>query len=234
MSDLTLQATLRSDTGKGASRRLRRNADLVPAIIYGSKKDPVMLQLPHNKVIKALENEAFYSSILDIDIDGKKEKAVLKALQRHPAKRRIMHMDFLRVSASVEITMNVPIHFLNEDMAVGIKEGGIFSKLMTEVEIKCLPKDLPENFELDVAELDIDQTLYVSDIVFPDDVTWTGDAENAATTGVVSIHVPRVEVEPEEVEEEGEAVEGEEDGAEAGEGEGKAEEGSSGSEDKSK
>ena len=112
MSDFTLQLELRNDTGKGSSRRLRRLADKVPAILYGAGKDPVNLSMPHNKIKHALEKPAFYSSIITLDIDGKQEKAVLKAVQRHPAKPKILHLDFLRVTGKESITMMVPFTFM--------------------------------------------------------------------------------------------------------------------------
>lgn len=218
MSQFTLIATTRSDTGKGASRRLRRSVDQVPAIIYGGKKDPTLLQLPHNKVLKALESEAFYSSILDVEIDGKAEKAVLKALQRHPAKSRIMHMDFLRVSETDELTMRIPLHFIHEDLSPGVKAGGMVSRLMNDIEISCLPKHLPEYIEIDLSNVELDHHVHVSDIAFPEGVVWAGDMEKAAETGVVYIHILR-EV-PEETEAEqaaaAEAKEGEAAAGEAG------------------
>jgi large subunit ribosomal protein L25 len=139
-----LIADYREDTGKGASRRLRRKG-LVPAIIYGAGRPPRSITFDHNKVIKQLENESFYSSVLNIKVGEKSQAAILKDLQRHPAKRQIMHMDFQRIVEDEVIRMNVPIHFLNEEVAVGVKTGGgKVSRLMTEIEVVCLPKDLPE------------------------------------------------------------------------------------------
>ena len=118
MSDFELNAELRSDMGKGASRRLRRNADMVPAILYGAGRDPQPLSIAHKDLYKALENEAFFSHIITIKADGKKQEAILKDLQRHPAKDRIMHADFLRIQMDQEITVEVPLHFMNEDSCV--------------------------------------------------------------------------------------------------------------------
>ena len=123
MSDFELNAELRSDMGKGASRRLRRNADMVPAILYGAGRDPQPLSIAHKDLYKALENEAFFSHIITIKADGKKQEAILKDLQRHPAKDRIMHADFLRIQMDQEITVEVPLHFMNEDSCVGVKQG---------------------------------------------------------------------------------------------------------------
>ena len=136
MVDFSLNANARNDLGKGASRRLRRNADLVPAIVYGGDKAPQNIALEARELKKALENEAFYSHVIKLSIDGKKEDVLLKALQRHPAKPVIMHADFLRVVAGHEVTVHVPLHFINEDSCVGVKKsGGVISHTMTEVEV---------------------------------------------------------------------------------------------------
>ncbi|MEM7504460.1 MAG: 50S ribosomal protein L25/general stress protein Ctc [Pseudomonadota bacterium] len=165
-----LVAELREDQGKGASRRLRRQGK-VPAIIYGAGRPPRNLAFEHNKVIKELENEAFYSSILNIKVGDKSQAAVVKDIQRHPSKRQIMHLDFQRIVEDEKIRMNVPIHFVGEDAAVGVKQGGgSISRLMTDVEVSCLPKDLPEFFEVDVAEMDLNDMLHLSDIKVPEGV----------------------------------------------------------------
>src|SRR5690554_6741587 len=124
MVDFTLNANARDDLGKGASRRLRRNADLVPAIVYGGNKEPQSISIVARELNKALENEAFYSSIIGLSIDGKKEEVLLKALQRHPAKPRVMHADFQRIVAGQKVTVQVPLHFLNEETCVGVKQEG--------------------------------------------------------------------------------------------------------------
>ena len=168
-TDLTLQAKGREDTGKGASRRLRRLAGEIPAIIYGGgKKKPAQISLVHKDVMKSLENEAFYSQILTIDVDGKSEEVILKDLQRHPAKPIVLHMDFLRISKNTQLTTKVSIHFINEDTCVGVKiGGGIIAHSMTELDIQCLPKELPEYVEIDLAEVELGQTLHISDITLP-------------------------------------------------------------------
>ena len=146
-TDFVINAQIRTETGKGAARRMR-HAEQVPAIIYGAGADPVQLTLAHKDIAKQLENEAFYSHVLTVNVDGKEEKAVLKDLQRHPSKARVLHLDLLRVSASEKITMQVPLHFIGEDVAPGVKEGGgLVSHLMSNVEIRCLAKDLPEFLE---------------------------------------------------------------------------------------
>ena len=172
MVDFTLNAKARTDLGKGASRRLRRNADLVPAIVYGGDKAPQNIALEARELKKALENEAFYSHVIKLSIDGKKEDVLLKALQRHPAKPVIMHADFLRVVAGHEVTVHVPLHFINEDSCVGVKKsGGVISHTMTEVEVNCLPKDLPEFIEVDMAGVDLNQIVHLSDLKLPKGVS---------------------------------------------------------------
>ncbi len=167
-TDFTLQAKGREDTGKGASRRLRRLAGEIPGIVYGGKKDPAQISLVHKDVMKALENEAFYSHIVSLEIDGKAEDVIVKDVQRHPAKAIVLHMDFLRVSKNTKLQTKVPLHFINEESCVGVKlGGGLIAHSMTELEIMCLPKDLPEYLEVDMAEVDLGQTLHISDINLP-------------------------------------------------------------------
>ncbi|MCT2532516.1 50S ribosomal protein L25/general stress protein Ctc [SAR92 clade bacterium H231] len=167
-TDFTLHAKGREDTGKGASRRLRRLAGEIPAIVYGGKKDPARIALIHKDVMKALENEAFYSHIIALDIDGKSEDVIVKDVQRHPAKSIVLHMDFLRVSKNTKLQTRVPLHFINEESCVGVKlGGGLIAHSMTELEIMCLPADLPEYLEVDMAEVEIGQTLHISDIKLP-------------------------------------------------------------------
>ena len=164
MSDqFEVQAEVREDMGKGASRRLRRHADKVPAIIYGGGKDPQPLTIIRKDFEKSLENEAFYSHILQVNVAGDVQKAILKDLQRHPAKDYVMHADFLRVSDKVAIKVHVPIHFLNEDTCVGVKlQGGIVQHQATDIEVSCLPKDIPEYIEVDMAEIETGQIVHLS------------------------------------------------------------------------
>ena len=168
MSDeFDLIAELREDRGKGASRRLRRQGK-VPAIIYGAGRPPRALSFDQNKVLKQLENESFYSSVLSIKVNDKRQAAILKDLQRHPAKHLIMHMDFQRIVEDEEIKMNVPLHFVGEEIAPGVKQGGgKVAHLINDIEVACLPKDLPEYLEVDVAELELDAMLHLSDIKLP-------------------------------------------------------------------
>ena len=168
MSDFTLIANAREDMGKGASRRLR-HAGLVPGIVYGGKKDaPLMVSLIHKDLAKALENEAFFAHIIELDVDGKKQDVIIKDLQRHPAKNTIVHADFLRVVKGTKLTVNVPLHFLNEETCHGVKmQGGRITHAMTELEITCLPKDLPEFLEVDLKGLETGQSAHISDVKLP-------------------------------------------------------------------
>ena len=168
--ELELLAEPRNDVGKGASRRLRR-AGRVPAIIYGAGKEPENLSVASHELNKKLSNEAFYSQILDVKIGSRKERAVLRDLHRHPYKPTILHLDLQRVSEDQQLRVLVPLHFVNEDICRGVKqEGGTISHLLNELEISCLPKDLPEYLELDVADLGLGESLHLSDIKVPEGV----------------------------------------------------------------
>ncbi|MCP4210078.1 MAG: 50S ribosomal protein L25/general stress protein Ctc [Halieaceae bacterium] len=173
MSDqFELNAEVRNDLGKGASRRLRRSADLVPAIVYGGDKNPVPLTLVRKDLEKALENEAFYSHVLKLNVGSDKEKAILKDLQRHPAKNHVMHADFLRVDDNVAIKVHVPIHFLNEEACVGVKmQGGLVQHQATDIEVQCLPANIPEYIEVDMIEVETGQIVHLSDVTLPEGVT---------------------------------------------------------------
>ncbi|MGV6807116.1 MAG: 50S ribosomal protein L25/general stress protein Ctc [bacterium] len=167
-NDFSLNATARADVGKGASRRLRRLAGQVPAIIYGGKKDPQNISIPEKDLTHALENEAFFSHIIALSVDGKAEDVILKDLQRHPAKAKILHADFLRVSKTQKLNVKVPLHFINEETSVGVKQqGGVATHSITELEIQCLPADLPEFIEVDLAAVEIGQIVHISDLKLP-------------------------------------------------------------------
>ncbi len=203
-AEFELKAELRTDKGKGASRRLRRNADLVPAILYGAGKDPQPLSIPHKDLHKACENEAFFSHIITIKAGGKAQEVILKDLQRHPAKDRIMHADFFRVQMDQTIVVEVPLHFTNEESCVGVKqEGGIVSHTMTSLEISCLPGDLPEYIEVDIRNLHLGSSIHMSEIVLPEGLTILelalGEDHDQV---VVAVHVPRRVEEPVETVEE--------------------------------
>ncbi|WP_077285296.1 50S ribosomal protein L25/general stress protein Ctc [Cognaticolwellia aestuarii] len=169
MTDLfTLDAEVRTDLGKGASRRLR-HANKVPAILYGEGQEPVSLTLEHKNVFRAQQEEAFYSHVLTINVDGKPVECLLKDMQRHPFKQVVMHLDFLRVDAKHAVQVNAPIHFINEDVAE--KKGGAMTHHVNEIAVTCLPADIPEFIEIDVANLEVGQTLHLSDITLPKGVT---------------------------------------------------------------
>ena len=195
-----IQAETRDDMGKGASRRLRR-AGQVPAIIYGAHKESTMITLDHNELIKHLEHEAFYSHVLDLKLGKKKEKVVLKDLQRHPSKPFILHVDFQRVSAKEKLRMHVPLHFMNEETAPGVKQGGRVSHTLTDIEVNCLPKDLPEYIEVDMAEIEIGQVIHLSELALPKGVEIPALAQGAGQDAVVvSIHSGKIAEEEEEEE----------------------------------
>ncbi len=167
--DFDLIADFRQDQGKGASRRLRREGK-IPAIIYGGGRPPRALSFDHNKVLHQMESESFYSSVLNVKVGDKSQAAIVKDIQRHPAKRQVLHIDLQRIVEDEEIRMNVPVHYVGEDAAPGVKAGGSVSKLMTEIEVTCLPKHLPEYFEVDISELGLDEMLHLSDIKAPEGV----------------------------------------------------------------
>ncbi len=217
--DFTLIAEARSERGKNESRRLRKMGK-IPAIIYGGGEESASVTFEHSAVINNLQNEAFYSHILTIDVDGKPQKVILRDLQRHPYKPTVLHMDLLRVRADTEINVHVPLHFLNEDTATGVKlEGGVVSHNFTEIEISCLPKHLPEFIEVDVQELKLGESLHLSNIKVPEGVTIVELAHGEGHDHtVVSIHAKRTAEEEVSVvsETDEEAVEGAE-GAEGAE-----------------
>ena len=193
--EFELNCTVRTDLGKGASRRLRRLNDDIPAVLYGGGEDPVSLTIAHKDIAKATENEAFFSHIITLNVGKKKQKAVIKALQRHPAKAILMHADFQRVSDKVEITVNVPIHFLNEDKCAGVKTGGgSIIKTLNEIEIHCFPKDLPEFIEVDMILLGIGEAVHLADITLPAGVASVALAADNNLT-VATVQAPRAEVE---------------------------------------
>jgi large subunit ribosomal protein L25 len=198
-----IEASVRQEIGKGASRRLRHQ-EKVPGVVYGGGQDSRSLTLEHKAIIKALKNEAFYSHILTLAIDGQIERVILKDLQRHPYKPRILHIDFQRIKADEKLNMHIPLHFIGGEDAPGIKEGGIISHIISDVEVSCLPDNLPEYLEIDVSQMALNQILHLSDIKLPKGVeipALTHDDNKS----VVSLHLPRIQAE-----EEPEAAESEE------------------------
>jgi len=203
-ANFEVNAQSRSDSGKGASRRLRRTG-LIPGIVYGAHKEPSTISVPHHELIHSLENEGFYANLLSLKVDGKVETVVLKDLQRHPAKPFILHVDFQRVQADEKIRLHVPVHFINEATCPGIKSGGQSSHVLTDIEISCLPKHLPEFIEVDMANVEMGATLHASDLQLPEGVELITHEGNEDPI-VVTIHAAHttVEVEGDESEESGE------------------------------
>ncbi|WP_348762274.1 50S ribosomal protein L25/general stress protein Ctc [uncultured Salinisphaera sp.] len=230
MEAFELNADKRDATGRAENKRLRKTGR-VPAIIYGGNGDPVMLSFDHNDLNHHLDNEAFFSHIIKIHVNGgETEEAVLRDLQRHPAKPFIEHADFLRIVAGEALRMSIPLHFIGEDVAPGVvDEEGVISHNMNDVEIECLPRDLPEYIEVDCSQLNLHDSVHLSDLVVPEgvqivDLMGEEDEQNDQT--VVTVQVPRAAVELEAEEEaeaeaeaaaaaeeaQGEDAEGEDDG----------------------
>ena len=194
-ANFIVNAELRTDQGKGASRRLRRTGRF-PGILYGAHKEPTMISLSHNEMVRHLEDEAFYSNLLTLDLGGSQETVVLKDLQRHPAKPFIMHVDFQRIQADEKIRLHVPLHFINEAKCPGVKAGGKVSHQLTDVEITCLPKDLPEFIEVDMAEMNVGDALHLSELKLPAGVEYpSSEGEDYI---VVNIHTGHAGEEEEE------------------------------------
>ena len=167
MTEFTLNAQARNDLGKGASRRLRR-AGKVPAILYGGGQEPLALTLEHLEFMNQLQNQAIYSHVLTLKLGDRVESAVLRDLQRHPFKPTILHIDFLRVSADRKLRVHIPLHFINEDEARGVKQqGGVVSHALIDIEIACLPKDLPEFIEVDLGAMNIGDNVHASQVKLP-------------------------------------------------------------------
>ena len=219
--EFTLEAQSRKDVGKGASRRLRREKK-VPAVVYGGGKDAQSLTLNHNEVWRKLQFESFFSHIITLEIDGKqKQQAIVRDLQRHPFKPLIGHMDFQRIVADQELQVRVPLHYTNEEESTGVRmNGGEISHLESEVLVACLPKHLPEYIEVDLVNLDVGDTLHMSDIQLPEGVRLVDlDHGEEYDRGIVSCHMPRVTTEEDLEDETPEGEEEAEAGEEAGEGE---------------
>ena len=235
MSEIgSIIAEMREDVGKGASRRLRR-AGMIPAVLYGGDKDAVALTMEHRQILHAIENEAFFSSILEIKVaDGRRQEVVVRDMHRHPFKQVIMHMDFMRVLATEALKISLPLHFTGEEDSPAGKAGGVvIQHLVTEVEIEALPKNLPEYLEVDLSELDAGDAVMLADIKMPEGVTLTSltDDEESNVMVANAIHISEdqgtgaaaaAEAEAEAAEEAGE-VPAAEDGAEDDAGEAEAE-----------
>ncbi|WP_042527388.1 50S ribosomal protein L25/general stress protein Ctc [Coxiella burnetii] len=187
-----LIAELREFTGKSAARRMRRFEDKVPGTVYGAGKAPQSITLLQKDLLKALESESTFSSILTLKVGDKKQKVILKALQRHHTKPKIVHIDLQRIKASEKLIMNVPLHFLGEDDCPGVEAGGVVSHLQSEVEIRCLPADLPEYIEVDLSHLQLDESVHLSNLKLPAGVGLTSAVDEEHDSPIASVHMPRV------------------------------------------
>ena len=199
-----IKAQSRKDEGKGASRRLR-HANFVPAVVYGAGKAPESIQIVHNTILLAAKHEWFFSSVLDLNVDGKVQKVLVRDWQKHPFKQLMMHMDFLRINENEVVRVNVPVHFLNQETSPAAKTSGVvISHNLTEVEVSCLPKDLPEFIELDLGALKEGDIIHLSQLKLPADVEIPalalGEDHDIAVVSVMFVQ--------EEVDEEPEAAEG--------------------------
>ncbi len=189
MTDFTLNAQARTDLGKGASRRLRRLASQVPAVIYGGDKEAQSVSILAKEIAKLFENEAAYSHVIELNVDGTKQNVVVKAMQRHPAKQFILHADFVRVVAGQKLTAIVPVHFINEEAPV--KKGGEISHVVNEIEVSCEAKDLPEFIEVDLANAEIGSIIHLSDLKAIKGVEFVALA-HGNDLAVANVHAPRV------------------------------------------
>ena len=191
MTDFILNAQARTDLGKGASRRLRHSAH-IPAVVYGGNKDAESLTILAKEITKLFEDEAAFSHVLQLNVDGTKQDVVVKALQRHPAKGFIMHADFVRVVAGQKLTAKVPVHFINEEAPV--KKGGEISHVESEIEVSCEAKDLPEFIEVDLGKAEIGTIIHLSDLKAPKGVEFVALA-HGDDKAVANVHAPRVSAE---------------------------------------
>ena len=191
---IEISANNRTLQGKGASRRLRVCGKL-PGIIYGGKNPAQAIELDHNSIYHKIKLEAFHASILSINLEGKKEQVLLRDLQMHPFKPKVLHIDFQRIDKNKEIHTKVPLHFVNADISPGVKtSGGIVSHVLTEIEISCLPKDLPEFIEVDLTELDVNNAVHLSNLKLPVGVEITSFKGNEDDSAVATIVIPRAVV----------------------------------------
>ena len=215
---IEINAKERKSKGTGASRRLRHEGT-TPGILYGGVKDAISLEIDSKELFMQFRHEAFHASILSLNLEGKKESVILRDFQMHPVRNNIQHIDFQRINENEKISVKVPFHFVNEDTAPGVKiEGGLVSHIMTEIDISCLPKDLPQYIEVDLGELAMGESIHLSEITVPEGVELTSltDENDPAIT---SISKPKVVVEEEivtEASEEGEEVEGSESSDDSG------------------
>ena len=211
---IEINAKERKSKGTGASRRLR-HIGTTPGILYGGEKDSISLEIDSKELYMQFRHEAFHASILSLNLEGKKESVILRDFQMHPVRNNIQHIDFQRINENEKISVKVPFHFVNEDTAPGVKiEGGLVSHIMTEIDISCLPKDLPQYIEVDLGELAMGESIHLSEVTVPEGVELTSLTEEN-DPAITSISKPKVVVEEEivsEASEEGEEGEGVESG----------------------
>jgi len=193
MDNFDIQAETRFDTGKGSNRKLRRNG-FVPAVIYGGSGEVEKIKINHNAMLRNLEKVGFYSNILELTVEKHTQRVFLKALARHPSKKEILHADFQRVDDSVQLNIKVPVNLTNEEKCIGVKQdGGVVSRLLTELEITCLPKDLPQSINVDIENLGVGEAIHLSDLVLPVGVELTAILKGGDdTTSVVQVSSPKV------------------------------------------
>ena len=193
-SQYILSGTKRENFGKRASKRYRRE-NLVPAEVYGASKDNQSILVNSFELTNQIKDPQFYSNVIDLNVDKTRIEVILKDIQRDPQKSHITHIDFLEVDQNVKITVNVPLSFINEDTCVGVKtSGGVISHIITDVEISCLPKDIPENIEVDVQELDINQSIHLTEIKLPGGVEFLSGADKDHDSAIVKCYQPVEEV----------------------------------------
>lgn len=199
MKKFSMQVNKRHDLGKGASRRLRRR-DLVPGIVYGGDVDPLNVEVGHKELTLLLEDPAVASSMIELTCDGQNQLVVIRDLQRHPYKSRIMHFDLQRIDRNKPIVMRVPLRFVNGEIAPGVKiDGGLISHLITTVEISCLPEQLPDHIDVDLSELGLNQAIHLSQLALPQGVELVGGHHDERDMVVVTIHLPKGSEESESV-----------------------------------
>lgn len=197
MANTEVNAVSRTVQGTGASRRLRRSGK-VPGIVYGANQAAEVIELDHKALMLQLRHEAFHASILTMNVDGKKQNVLLRDVQMHPWKREVLHIDFQRVDAKHKIHMDVPLHFINEEIAPGVKLGhGIVNHVMSEIEVTCLPADLPEYIEVDLAKLELGHSVHLSDLKFPSGVESVHQARGGDDAVIATVQVPRGMIEAE-------------------------------------
>ena len=197
---IVINAERRKLMGKAASRRLRKKEDKVPGILYGGSDDPIPLVVHYKDLLKAMQDESFFSQILEVSLGKKSQQAVVRDLQRNPASEKVTHIDFLRVQADREINVAIPLRFLNEEECPGVKvDGGSVTHNLTEIEVSCLPANLPEFLEIDMADLEIGDSIKLSDLTVPKDVVIVAlaSADEDRDVQVASVIAPRLETEEE-------------------------------------